>query len=76
MASSAVPNTTAPPPAPRISFEEFLKLDSSDRRVEWVNGEVVEMSPISDEHNALSAFLIAILRVFADVRGAGAVRHS
>src|SRR5579883_3183920 len=35
------------PPAGRITAEEFLRLSSaSDKRLELVNGEIVEISPI------------------------------
>ena len=34
----------------KISYEEFLEWTSEDQHVEWVEGEVFPMSPISDRH--------------------------
>ncbi len=50
-----------------ITFEEFLRLEG---HYEYVNGEAIEMSPISDEHSDISCFVGALLRLFAE-QGAG-----
>jgi len=55
-----------------MSFEEFLKLEG---HYEYVNGEPVEMSPVSDEHNLLTSFLIRLLGAFADATERGQVYH-
>ena len=44
-AASASPDTQA-----KISYEEFLERIDENSHVEWVDGEVIEMSPISDRH--------------------------
>ncbi len=55
-----------------MSFEDFLKLEG---HYEYVNGEAVEMSPISDEHNVMTMFLLRILGDYVETTGAGEVRH-
>jgi len=63
----------APPPGP-VSFEEFLEWCDEDTLAEWVDGEIIMMSPASDQHQELIEFLITILRVFNEVHQAGWVR--
>jgi Uma2 family endonuclease len=63
----------APPPGP-VSFEEFLEWCDEDTLAEWVDGEIIMMSPASDQHQELLEFLITILRVFNEVHQAGWVR--
>ena len=41
----------------KISYEEFLRRDGEDNHVEWVDGEIVMMAPISDEHDDVAGFL-------------------
>ncbi|MBI2301818.1 MAG: Uma2 family endonuclease [Armatimonadetes bacterium] len=31
----------------KLTFEEFLAWDGENQHVEWVDGEVVEMAPVS-----------------------------
>ena len=57
-----------------MTYEEFLQRDG-DPHVEWVNGESRLMAPISDVHDDLHAFLIAILRARVEAVHDGAVRH-
>ncbi len=35
----------------RMSYEEFLDWDGENQHVEWVDGKVVPMPPITGEHN-------------------------
>ncbi|MCX6360361.1 MAG: Uma2 family endonuclease [Armatimonadetes bacterium] len=55
-----------------ITFEEFLRLEG---HYEYINGNAVEMSPISDEHNRVTLFLLRILGDYTESRGCGEVRH-
>ncbi len=64
---------TAPRP-PRMSFEEFLVWADEDTRAEWVDGEVLLMSPASDRHQDLLGLLVACVRAFAEAHQAGVVR--
>jgi len=62
------------PPRGPVSFEEFLEWLDEDTLAEWVNGEIVMMSPASDQHQNLIEFLIIILRFFNEAHQAGWVR--
>lgn len=57
----------------RISFEEFLA-SYDGARAEWVDGEVVEMSPASDPHQDILELLAAALRTYAERTRAGIIR--
>jgi Uma2 family endonuclease len=61
------------PPRRRMTEDEFVAWCNEDVRAEWVNGEVIELSPASTRHNRLFAFLFPALREFAAMRGLGEV---
>jgi Uma2 family endonuclease len=63
------------PLAGPITYEQFLEWDGENQHVEWVNGEVIPMPPVSDAHNDLTAFLGGLLRLFQDQTKLGVVRH-
>lgn len=62
--------TTAPS---KISYEEFLSRADEDRLAEWVDGEVIKMSPASKKHRLMAGFLTAILQFFVERKGLGVV---
>jgi Uma2 family endonuclease len=55
----------------RISFEDFIATLDEDSRVEWVDGQVVPMSPVSKRHDEITGFIYAILRGFLRRRKLG-----
>lgn len=57
--------------AQTMTYEEFLDWADEDTYAEWVDGKVELMSPASVEHQNISDFLTAILRVFAEDHDAG-----
>src|SRR5215207_2841672 len=57
-----------------MTFEEFLQWEG-DPHVEWVNGQVTRMAPISDAHDDVHAFLISVLRARAEFARDGEIRH-
>jgi Uma2 family endonuclease len=63
--------STAPPR--RMTYEEFLALDEEGARLEWVDGEVVRMSPVTDEHEALRGFLFRLIADFVESYQLGVV---
>ena len=63
-----------PSSLPRMTYEEFLEWPHENRFVEWVNGRVVPMAPISDDHMDVMGFLAALLRMWAQDRDLGIVR--
>ena len=61
------------PPLPRMTFEEFLEWYDEEKRAEWVDGEVILMSPNSLAHQDVAGFLAALLRLFAEANNRGLV---
>ncbi len=56
----------------RIPYEEFLKWEG-DPFVEWVDGEVITMSPVTERHQSIVLFLLVMLQKFVQERVAGKV---
>lgn len=61
-----------PPPGP-LTYEQFLEWADEDTYAEWVGGEVVPLSPASEEHQALSIFVTRLLAEYAEEHDAGRV---
>ena len=62
-----------PFPALKMTYEEFLEWADEDTYAEWVDGEVELMSPASAEHQDISGFLAAILRLYSEDHDAGRI---
>src|SRR5690348_15406700 len=60
--------------AAAITYEQFLKRYDGDH-VEWVDGEVVAMPPVSNDHSDFGGWLLALIRLFVQRRKLGAVRY-
>lgn len=58
----------------RMTYEEFLEWADEDTYAEWIDGEVIEMSPASDRHQELVGFLSALLQFFVQAQQSGVVR--
>jgi Uma2 family endonuclease len=72
-----VRETTRPaPPKERMTYEEFLAWCDEDTWAEWVDGEVIVLTPASDKHQNLADFLTAILRIYTEARRSGVVRSA
>ncbi len=56
-----------------LSYEEFLEWCDEDTWAEWVEGEVVMVSPASGRHQDIAGFLETLLRTFAEVNAVGVV---
>jgi Uma2 family endonuclease len=59
-----------------ISVDDFLAGVDEDLRAEWVNGEVVEMSPVNERHAAITVLLTTLMNLLARRRGLGRVLHA
>jgi Uma2 family endonuclease len=57
----------------KISYDEFLKLYMNGEHLEWVKGEVVEMSPVTKEHEDERGLLYTIIREYALINRCGEV---
>lgn len=62
-----------PVPPGRLTEEQFLAWCPEDARAEWVDGDVIIMSPCSYHHVNIVGFLGALLREFAERRELGVV---
>lgn len=62
----------APPRVP-LTYEEFLEWLDEDTRAEWVDTEVIVMSPASMHHQKIAGFLEALLRILAEQHDLGQV---
>jgi Uma2 family endonuclease len=58
-----------------MSYEDFLHTDFGEKRVEWVNGVIIDMGSISKIHNAITRFLIAFFEDFLSLTTGGEVFH-
>jgi Uma2 family endonuclease len=70
-----LPDWPAPPAGP-ITFEEFLEWCDGEVRAEWVDGEVLLMSPSSDDHQLLSGFVYRLLAAFVEAYDLGLVFYA
>lgn len=61
------------PAQAKTTYEEFLASMDEDVRAEWVDGEVIRMSPASQQHQLLASFLTTLLQIFVEVRQLGVV---
>ena len=64
-----------PPPAelPKMTYEEFLAWADEDCHAEWVDGEVIFMSPASKKHQLIASFINSIFQHFVEAYGLGVV---
>src|SRR2546422_11334511 len=57
----------------KMSYEEFLKWDGVNQHAEWVDGQMIFMSPVSKAHQDVACFLLTLLNVFVEARQLGVV---
>ena len=60
-----------PPPAQKMTYEEFLDWADEDTYAEWVDGKVEMMSPASVKHQDISLFLARLLAEFSEEHDTG-----
>src|SRR5207249_3285170 len=63
-----------PVPGVRMSEAEFEAWCDEDVRAEWVDGEVILMPPMNNEHSDLTLWLSAVVRMFIEEDDLGALR--
>jgi Uncharacterized protein conserved in cyanobacteria len=56
-----------------ITWEEYLQRDHEDTYVEWVDGELVDMSPVNMEDQRKEYFLLRLFGEFLDSHPVGEV---
>jgi Uma2 family endonuclease len=58
---------------PRMTFEEFLAWADEDTWAEWVDGEIIVLSPASLQHQKLDLWLASAFDTFVKERNSGIV---
>src|SRR5436853_7885944 len=71
--AEAATHTAATTSPAKMTYEEFLAQADEDVPAEWVDGEVILMSPASQRHQVLGDFLTALLRVFVEANHLGMI---
>jgi Uma2 family endonuclease len=59
--------------AQSVTFEDYMQHYAADF-AEWIEGEVIKMSPVTDEHDSLFQFFILLLRSYMDETDEGLLR--
>ena len=62
-------------PVSTLTYEEFLNWEGENQHVEWVNGKVIFMSPVSARHQEIGLFLLSVLKYFVEAHGLGSVLY-
>lgn len=70
MAVERVPDQ---PESHKMTYQQFLDHPHSTEHVEWVDGEVVPMTPVSAEHSLLKTFLLRLVSEFVERHKSGRV---
>ncbi len=61
------------PPSGKMTYEEFLAWADEGTWAEWVDGEVIMLSPASYQHQDLRDFLAFVLRGYVETHNLGLV---
>jgi Putative restriction endonuclease len=59
------------PPTHKVSFEEYIEWLDEDTRAEWVDGEIVLMSPATLDHQNAGMFLSTVLSIYVQTKNLG-----
>jgi Uma2 family endonuclease len=65
-----------PHPGCHMTEEDFLAWVGEKTRAEWVDGEIIIMSPVNVEHDDLQGWIYTILRTFVEAHDLGRVGGS
>jgi Uma2 family endonuclease len=58
-----------------MSYREFLERYGDGEHVEWINGAIVQMPPIGEDHDRLDQILLRMLGEFLEHHPLGKLRH-
>jgi Uma2 family endonuclease len=56
-----------------MTYAEFLNWPGANHHVEWVNGRMVFMSPVTEPHENIRGFLNSLIKIFAEAHHRGRV---
>lgn len=57
----------------KMTYEEFLAWADEDTLAEWVDGEIIMLSPASDRHQDLARFLTSVLGIYVETHDLGVI---
>jgi len=60
-------------PEGKVSYEDFLAWCDEDTRAEWVDGEVIMVTPASERHQDIVRFLVSLLSLYTESKNLGRV---
>jgi Uma2 family endonuclease len=69
-----VPSAKVRPSLGKMTYKEFLERLDDHTHAEWVNGEVVMMAPVGDEHQRVDLFLLRLIAEYVEDNELGEVR--
>ncbi len=61
-------------PVRHMTFDEWFAWAPDSRITEWVDGEVIELSPIHEKHDSIFRWLIVVLELFLEEQPLGVLR--
>lgn len=68
--------TRREPPRAKMTYEEFLAWADEDTLAEWVDGEIIMVSPASKRHQDIAGFLYQVLDLYVQSHDLGDVIHA
>ncbi len=60
---------------PKMTYEAFLEWADEDTHAEWVDGEVIVLSPISNRHQRVGGFLLSLIQHYVERHDLGTVLY-
>ena len=66
-------NTIRPPASGYITYEEYLQDEGENYCTEWVDGKVIDISMVSEEHDDLTLFLLKLLITWVEEHQSGVI---
>ena len=69
----AIQTPPQPPSTRYITYEEYLQEESENHHTEWVNGKVIDISMVTEEHDYVSNFVQFALNVWVQEQELGVV---
>ncbi len=61
-------------PSRYITYEEYLQDEGENHCTEWVDGKVIDISMVSDEHSEINLFILMLLQMWVQAHQAGIIR--
>lgn len=53
-------------PEAYVSYEDFLRWDGENQHLEWIDGKVIPMAAVTDEHSLLNGFILNTITPYVE----------